>query len=98
MNAEDLAECRNEEIAQEAISGNAIKIGSRIEALRKLSNIRVRNLEVELLGAVGKDEEKLRRAIEREKNKTAAKIKILEDKMKYVGTYALDAICLLDIV
>lgn len=98
MNAEDLAECRKEEIAQEAISGNAIKIGSRIEALHKLSNIRVRNLEDELLGAVGKDEEKLRRAIEREKTKTAAKIKILEDKMKYVGTYALDGICLLDIV
>ena len=98
MNAEDLAEQRKEEIAQEAISRNSIKIGSRIEALRNLSKIRVSNMENELIGASGKDEERLRRAIEREKKKTADKIKILEEKLKYVGTYSLDAICLLDVV
>ena len=97
MNAEDQAEKRKEEIASEAISRNSIKIGSRIEALRKLSNIRVRNMEDELIGASGKEEERLRRAIEREKKKTQDKIAILEDKLKYVGTYALDAICLLDV-
>ncbi len=89
MNAEDLAEQRKEEIAQEAISRNSIKIGSRIEALRNLSKIRVSNMENELIGASGKDEERLRRAIEREKKKTADKIKILEEKLKYVGTYSL---------
>lgn len=98
MNAEDLAELRKEEIAQGAISRNSIKIGSRIEALRNLSKIRIRNMENELVGASGKDEERLRRAIKREKGKTADKIKILEEKLKYVGTYSLDAICLLDVI
>lgn len=98
MKVEDLAEERKEEIAQNAISGNAIKIGSRIEALRNLSNYRVRNLENELIGAVGKDEERIRRAINRERAKTDEKIRILEEKLNYVGTYALDAICLLDVV
>ena len=55
-------------------------------------------MEDELVGATGKDEERLRRAIEKEKKKTADKIKILEEKLKYVGTYSLDAICLLDVV
>ena len=30
--------------------------------------------------------------------KTDEKIRILEEKLNYVGTYALDAICLLDVV
>lgn len=51
-----------------------------------------------LLGVSSKEEGKLRRAIEREKTKTADKIKILEEKLKYVGTYSLDAICLLDVI
>lgn len=97
MKAEDLAEERKEEIAKEAISGNAIKIGSRIEAIRNLSGIRVRNLEDELIGATGKEEERIRRAIAREKSKTTEKINILEEKLNYVGTYSLDAICLLDV-
>lgn len=98
MNAEDLAEQRKEEIAQDAIGRNSVKIGSRIEALRNLSEIRVKNMENELIGTSGKEEERLRRAIEREKKKTADKIKILEDKLKYIGTYSLDAICLLDVI
>ena len=93
-----MAENRKGEIAKDAISGNAIKIGSRIEALRNLSNYRIRNLEDELIGAVGKDEERIRRAITKERAKTDEKIRILEEKMNYVGTYALDAVCLLDVV
>ena len=73
MKVEDLAEDRKEEIAKDAISGNAIKIGSRIEALRNLSNYRVRKLEDELIGVVGKDEERIRRAINREREKTNEK-------------------------
>lgn len=38
------------------------------------------------------------RAINREREKTNEKIRILEEKLNYVGTYALDAICLLDVV
>ena len=98
LKAEDLAEQRKQQIAEEAISRNSIKIGSRIEALRNLSKIRVINMENELVGATDKNEERLRRAIEREKKKTEDKIKILEEKLKYVGTYSLDAICLLDVI
>ena len=32
------------------------------------------------------------------REKTNEKIRILEEKLNYVGTYALDAICLLDVV
>ena len=98
MNIEDTAENRKEQFAAEAMGKNNVKIGSRIHALRDLSNIRIRNMEDELIGSHGKDEEKIRRAIERERRKVADKISILEEKMKYVGTYALDAICLIDVM
>lgn len=97
MNVQDAAETRKEEISSEAMSRNSIKIGSRIHAIQNLSAIRVRNLENELLVADGKTEDKLRKAIEREKTKAADKVAILEEKLKYVGTYALDAIGLVDI-
>ena len=97
MNIEDSVENRKEKYAVEAMGKNNVKIGSRIQALRNLSNIRVRDLEDELVGASGKEEERLRRSLEKEKKKVEDKIGILEEKMKYVGTYALDAICLIDI-
>ena len=98
MNVEDAAENRKEELAVRAMGKNNVKIGSRIQALRNLSDIRIRKLEDELIGSVGNDEERLRRAIEREKRKVADKISILEEKMKYVGTYALDSVCLIDVL
>ena len=75
-----------------------VKIDLRIQALRDLSDIRVRSMEDELIGATGKDKERLRKAIAREKRKVADKIAILEEKLKYVGTYSLDAVCLIDVV
>ena len=98
MIVEDAAENRKEELASKAMGKNNVKIGSRIQALKDLSNIRIRKLEDELIGSVGNDEERLRRAIKKKKKKVADKVSILEDKMKYVGTYALDAICLLDVL
>lgn len=98
MSIEDCAERRKEEIASKAMSKNTIKIGSRIQAIKELSNIRVRELEDKLIGSTGKEEERLRRAIDREQKKANEKITILEEKLKYVGTYALDAICLLDVI
>ena len=97
MSIEDAAEQRKEEFAVEAMGKNNVKIDSRIQALRDLSDIRVRSMEDELIGAKGKDEERLRKAIAREKSKVADKIAILEEKMKYVGTYSLDAVCLIDV-
>lgn len=98
MKIEDLAQNRKEQIAEDAISKNAIIIGSRIEALSNLSNCRIRNLEDDLVGAVGKDEERIRRAIIREQAKTDEKIGILKEKLKYDAKYGIDAICLIDVV
>ena len=98
MVVEESVESRKEELSAMAMGKNNVKIGSRIQALNNLSNIRIRNLENDLVGAYGKDEEKIRKAIDREKKKLSDKIAILEEKMKYVGTYALDAVCLIDVV
>ena len=97
MSIEDAAEQRKEEFAAEAMGKNNVRIDSRIQALRDLSDIRVSSMEDELIGSTGKDEERLRKAIAREKKKVADKIAILEEKMKYVGTYSLDAVCLIDV-
>jgi len=98
MSVEEAAEARKEELAAEAMGKNNVKIGSRIRGIRNLSEIRIRQLEDDLVGAAGKDEERLRRAIAREKKKAADKISILEEKLKYVGTYALDSISLIDVM
>ncbi|SEM19620.1 Helicase conserved C-terminal domain-containing protein [Butyrivibrio sp. ob235] len=97
MAVEDAAENRKEEFASEAMGKNDVKIGSRIQAVRSLSNIRIRELEDKLLTVTGKEEEKTRKAIAREKQKAESKVAILEEKLKFVGTYALDAICMLDV-
>ncbi len=98
MCADDAAEARKDDFADEAMGKNRVKIGSRIQAIRALSDVRLRELENKMIGTTGKDEERLRRAISREKSKVEEKIRILEEKMKIVGTYALDAVCLVDIV
>ena len=98
MQIEDVVELRKEEFSSEAMGRNNIKIGSRIQAIKNLSRIRIREHEDNLIGASGKEEEKIRKAIEREKQKANEKIAILENKLKFVGTYALDAICLLDVI
>ena len=98
MLVEDKANIRKEQIASDAMNKNTVKIGSRIQAIRNLSNIRIRQIEDRLIGSNSKEEEKLRRAIEREKKKAKEKIEILEEKLKYVGTYSLDAVCLLDVM
>ncbi len=79
-------------------SRNNVKIGSRIRAISDLSAARIRSMEDELIGATGKEEERIRRAIAKEQSKTAEKIAILDEKMSQVGTYALDAVCLLDVI
>ncbi|MCD8151166.1 MAG: hypothetical protein LUE92_16755 [Clostridiales bacterium] len=97
MQAEDAAEIRKEEFSSQAMGKNGVKIGSRIQAIQNLSELRVQKMEDDLIGARGKEEEKLRKSIEREKRKTADKVSVLEDKLKFMGTYALDAVCLIDV-
>lgn len=95
--AESAAEERKEEIIKDVASRNNVKIGSRIRAISDLSAARIRSMEDELIGAIGKEEERIRRAIARERSRTVEKVSILEEKMNQVGTYALDAVCLLDV-
>ena len=96
--AESAAEERKEAIIKDVASRNNVKIGSRIRAVSDLSAARIRSMEDELIGATGKEEDRIRRAIAREQSRTAEKISILEEKMNQVGTYALDAVCLLDAI
>lgn len=39
----------------------------------------------------------IRKAIDRERQKTAEKIAIPEEKLNCTGTYSLDAVCVLDV-
>lgn len=94
----EAAEERKEKYSAEAMGKNAIKIDSRIHALSSLSEIRIRALEDGLIGATGKEEEKYRKAIDREKMKAAEKIRILNEKKKFVGAYALDVVGLVDVM
>lgn len=94
---EDSAEKRKEQFTAEAMGKNSVKIGSRIQAIRNLSDLRVRNIENDLIASGGKDDERLRRAIARERKKADDKISVLEEKLKFVGTYSLDAVALIDV-
>lgn len=94
---EDSAENRKEQFTAEAMGKNSVKIGSRIQAIRNLSDLRVRNIENDLIASGGKDDERLRRAITRERKKADDKISVLEEKLKFVGTYSLDAVALIDV-
>lgn len=98
MSIEDAAENRKEEFSSEAMGKNSVKIGSRMQAVKSLSDIRIRNLESELMGAAGKNEERIKKTIEREHKKVSEQLAVLEDKLRFVGTYALDAVCLIDVV
>lgn len=98
MSVEDAAENRKEEFSSEAMGKNSIKIGSRIQAIKNLSECRIRNMENSMIGTSGKEEEKLRKAILREQKKLEEKLFVLEEKLKFVGTYALDAVCLIDVI
>ena len=98
MTAQDAAEEQKEKITAEVSGKNQVKIQSRIQAIEKLSALRIRQLEDELISMGETNDERQRKAIQREQRKTAERVAILEDKLKCVGTYALDAICLIDVI
>lgn len=96
--ADDLAETRKDELVAEASGRNSVKILSRIRAVERLSEVRTRELQDELIGATGRDEERIRKAILREQGKAAEKVRALKERMAYVGAYTLDSVCWLDVV
>ena len=96
MRVQDVMEERKDELSVEAMGRNNVKIGSRIKAIKNLSSMRIRNYEDDLMVSSGKEADRIRNSIKREEKKTKERIDILEEKLKFVGTYALDAVCLID--
>ena len=97
LSAEDAAERRKDKIKAEALGRNRIKIDSRIQAVQNLSKSRILALQSDLIGTTGEAEERIRKAMKREEERANEKVAILKDKLRLSGTYALDAICQIDI-
>ena len=93
MCAEDAAEAQKEATIAEASGKNMVKITSRIHAVQALSELRIQEQKDKLIGISGKEEERIRKAIDRERQKTAGKIAILKEKLNCTGTYSLDGMC-----
>lgn len=55
-----------------------------------------KDMENNMIAYPGK-EERIMKAIAKEKKKVEEKISVLEEKKKIVGTYSLDAVCVLDV-
>lgn len=70
---------------------------SRIKAIQNLSDLRIRELEDELIGAPLEGIEKKRKKIDKERRKAEERIRVLKEKMEFVGTYAIDSISLIDV-
>lgn len=75
-----------------------VKIVSRMEAIKKLSELRIREHQNNLIGANTKDAERLHKAIAKEQKKTVEKLRILEEKRKLGSSSFLQGIVLLEII
>ena len=87
-----------ENIKTSLISSNDVKIVSRMEAIRKMSELRIREHQNNLIGASPRDAEKLHKAIMKEEKKTAEKLRILEEKRKLGSSSSLEGVALLEII
>lgn len=87
-----------ENIESSLISSNDVKIVSRMEAIKKLSELRIREHQNNLIGANPKDAERLHKAIAKEQKKTAEKLRILEEKRKLGSSSSLLGVVLLEII
>lgn len=86
------------DMAQGMVGSNDVKIVSRIEAVKKLSESRIHEHENELIGASPKDSERLWRAIAKEKAKTEEKLRILEAKRKLSPNSSFQGLFVLEVV
>lgn len=98
----ELADAASDENAQEfkttMARGNDVKISSRIQALRRLSQTRVENYQKDLQTASAANKERLMKSIERDRKRTADKIDELE-KRKLLGvSTAFQSILILEVV
>ena len=86
------------DMTQGMVSSNDVKIISRIEAVKKLSESRIREHEDELIGASPKDSERLWRAIAKEKKKTDEKLRILEAKRNLSSNSSFQGLFVLEVI
>ena len=87
-----------ENIESFLIRSNDVKIVSRMEAIKKLSELRIREHQNNLIGANPKDTERLHKAIAKEQKKTAEKLRILEEKRKWGSSSSLQGVVLLEVI
>jgi SNF2 family DNA or RNA helicase len=96
--ADDLSEMQLDNLRSELMGNNDIKLVSRIEAIKVLSRLRISKKEGELLGASPKDAERIRKAIQKEMQKTEESVQILEEKRKFVSSAEYKALCIVEVV
>ena len=96
--ADNVADNMLADMAQSMVSSNDVKIVSRIEAVKKLSESRVKDHENELIGASPKDSERLLRAIAKEKAKTEEKLHILEAKRNLSSNSSFQGLFVLEVI
>lgn len=96
--AEEAADALLAEMTSVFVSGNDVKIVSRMEALKKMSNARITAHENNLIGATPREDERLRKAIAKEQKKTEEKLKILEEKRRLGSSSSLQGICVLEVI
>lgn len=85
-------------IESSLISSNDVKIVSRMEAIKKLSELRIKEHQNNLIGANTKDTERLHKAIAKEQKKTVEKLRILEEKRKLGTSSFLQGVVLLELI
>lgn len=85
-------------IRKEVVGTNEVKINSRIDALKRNSHMRIKKYENDLIGAERKEEQRLRKCIERDKDKTDKSIELLEKRKDLGSSTAFQGLLVLNVV
>lgn len=95
--ADITAEADIKEQAQKIAGGNEVKINSRIQALRNLSQMRIEKYTSEARNEDEEQAERLKKAIARDRDKTEKKVADLEKRKKFGFTTAFQSVLILDV-
>ena len=95
--ADITAEADIKEQAQKIAGGNEVKINSRIQALRNLSQMRIEKYTSEARNADEEQAERLKKAIARDRDKTEKKVADLEKRKNFGFTTAFQSVLILDV-
>lgn len=98
FSADEASDSILSEIQKRMTESNDIKIVSRMNAIRAIADIQIREQENNLIGAPEKEAEKIRRAIRKETKKTEEKLNILEKKRLLSTSASFQGMCVMDII